>query len=78
MGNVFNLSPSIALKAEFVLTMLIVVKTLSSCLLYLQRTLEKLRDRLAEKKAEIAVMVEKTSEIKRRKDELNHHISLVW
>ncbi|KAK1578542.1 hypothetical protein Q3G72_031095 [Acer saccharum] len=41
-----------------------------------QRTLEKLRDRFMEKKAQIAVMVEKTSEVKRRKDELNHSISL--
>ncbi|KAL5744271.1 hypothetical protein ACOSQ2_027387 [Xanthoceras sorbifolium] len=41
-----------------------------------QRALEKLRGRFMEKKAQIAVMLEKTSEVKRRKDELNHFISL--
>lgn len=40
--------------------------------------MEELRDRLAKKKAQIACVMERTSEVRKMKDELQQSLSLVF
>lgn len=46
-------------------------------ILFSQNVMEELRERISKKKAQIACMMEKTSEVRRMKDELQQTLSLV-
>jgi cell shape-determining protein MreC len=46
-------------------------------ILFSQNVVEELRERISKKKAQIASMMEKTSEVRRMKDELQQTLSLV-
>lgn len=45
---------------------------------WLQHKMEELNNQLTEKKNQISNMMERTSEVRRMKDDLNQSLSMVW
>lgn len=48
------------------------------CIAWLQHKMEELNDQLKEKKNQISNMMERTSEVRRMKEDLKQNLHMVW